>query len=237
MNILGITLARAGSKGLPGKHTRILGGKPVIAWTIEAAKASEYLADYVVSTNDDEIARVVYQYVGVPVLRRPNELCQDTTPTLPALQWSVQILETLLSINTRKTYDYIVEIRATSPLKTTQDIDGIIKTLIESDADSVIGITPLEDHHPARAKYLSPEGYLRDFIPELSTRRQELEPKAYIRNGTVYALKRSALFAPDAKLWGHEKSIGYVLPEERSVNLDTPLDLIVCEALLKKGDR
>lgn len=226
--ILGLTLARAGSKGCPNKHSRLLNGKPVIAWTIEAALKSQYLNNYIVSTNDPEVLKIAESY-GVMVLKRPEELCKDETPTIPALQWSVNCAEHRL----QERFDYIVEIRATSPLKTAEDIDGMIKTLVESDAESVIGITDLGDKHPARAKWLD-NGYLRDFIPERSTRRQELQPDAFIRNGTVYALRRSTLFCDHPKLWGHDKSLGYQMPGERSVNIDSELDFFLCEAMLRE---
>jgi CMP-N,N'-diacetyllegionaminic acid synthase len=130
-------------------------------------------------------------------------------------------------------YDYIIEIRATSPLKTTEDIDGCIERLIETGADSVIGVTALEDHHPARAKWLDERGNIRDFIPEpQSGRRQDLTPKAYVRNGTIYALKRDAVMGVNGKLFGHVNSIGYEMPAERSVNIDTELDWKLAELLM-----
>lgn len=230
--ILAITMARGGSKGVPHKHTRKLEGKPVLAWTLEAVKRSKYIDEYYVSTDDPEIARVAYDW-QVDVLHRPPQYCQDTSPTLPGLQWSVEVVEQIYRIKA----GYVIEVRATSPFKTTEDIDGIIERLMESGADSVIGVSPLEDHHPARAKWLDADGQIHDFIPEPAHgQRKLLEPKAYIRNGTVYAFRREAVMPPDGKLFGHEKSIGYVMPPERSVNIDDELDFALCELLAKRSN-
>lgn len=230
MNILAVTLVRAGSKGCPGKHARILGGKPVIRWTIDSVQGSQYITDYVISTNDEEVAGIAVG-IGVEVLKRPAELCEDSTPTLPALQWTIVAMEAKKGT----VYDYVVEVRATSPLKTTRDIDQCIETLVEGGYDSVIGVTPIpEDHHPARVKWISSRGFIRDFIPEPAAgRRQDLAPKAYVRNGTVYALKRNVLFGDKAMLFGHLSSFGVVMPPERSVNIDTEDDWELCCRLVR----
>jgi CMP-N,N'-diacetyllegionaminic acid synthase len=228
MKILGLTLARGGSKGVPNKHTRLLAGKPLLAWTVEAALRSKYLTEYAVSSDDPKIRKKA-NACGAWSIRRPSKLAQDDTPTLPALHHAVKIAERVFS----ETYDYIIEIRATSPLKTTEDIDGCIERLIETGADSVIGVTALEDHHPARAKWLDEQGRIRDFVPEpQSGRRQDLTPKAYVRNGTIYALKRDAVMGEHGKLFGHEFSLGYEMPAERSVNIDTELDWKLAELLM-----
>ncbi len=228
MNVLGVTLARGGSKGVPNKHLRDLCGKPLLQWTIEAAEKSTLLTDYVVSSDSAAILNLATAKEVIPIWR-PPELAQDTTPTLPALQHAVNTLETILNFR----FDYIVEIRATSPLKTTADIDGMIDLLIKSGADSVIGVTELEDHHPQRAKYLDDRGRIKSFLPEVeSGRRQDMRPKAYVRNGTVYALKRDAVMGEGGKLFGHENSLAYIMPGERSVNIDTELDFKLCELLM-----
>ncbi len=227
MNVLGVTLARGGSKGVPNKHTRDLCGKPMIAWTMEAADKSTLLTDYIVSSDSAAILKIATDSQVIPIWR-PKELAQDTTPTLPALQHAVSTLETILNFR----FDYIIEIRATSPLKTTADIDGMIQKLVDSGADSVIGVTELSDHHPQRAKYLDGER-IKSFLPEVeSGRRQDMLPKAYVRNGTVYALRRDAVMGEGGKLFGHENSIAYIMPAERSVNIDTELDFKLCELLL-----
>lgn len=230
--VLAVTLARGGSKGVPGKHTRDLCGKPMIAWTIAEVQKSLNVDDYVVSSDAPEILKIARK-MGAQVIHRPVELAQDTTPTLPALQHAVGIAEANVGHGFK--YDYIVEVRATSPLKTAEDIEACIDLLDQTGADSVIGVCPLEDHHPARAKWLDRDGYIFDFIPEpVSGRRQDCQPPAYIRNGTVYALKREWVMGVNAKLFGHPESIGYVMPPERSVNIDTELDFKLCQLLMQE---
>ena len=218
--ILAVTLARGGSKGVPGKHTRMLCGKPVIAWTIEEVLKSKLIDDYVISSDDDDILDIALSY-GVKVIRRPSELAQDTTPTLPALQHA---------IDRSMPAEYVIEVRATSPLKTVADIDGATQMLVDTQAASVIGVTEVSDGHPMRLKWITMSGRIRDFIPEPETgRRQDCKPKAYIRNGTIYALK-----APVIKLFGHKDSRAYIMPAERSVNIDTEIDYKLCEILMKE---
>ncbi len=200
----------------------------MIVWTIDAAQRAK-LDDYLISTNDAEIKRIA-RACGVGVIDRPNELCQDDTPTLPALQWSVKEAERI----TGKTYDYIAEIRATSPFKTTDDIDAMVE-ILHRGYSSVIGVTAIpEDLHPARLKWLDEDGLIRDFIPEPARgRRQELSPKAFVRNGTVYALKRAALFGDAARLFGHSHSYGYAMPRERSINIDDEQDWQACKKIVR----
>lgn len=228
-DILFVTLARGGSKGVPDKHIRMLGDKPVIAWTIQAVKKSKHEGDYVVSSDSEEILKIVRRY-KVHSLDRPGELALDTTPTIDALQHAVRHMEVI----NQKPYKYVIEVRATSPFKTTEDIDEAVTVLIERHLDSVIGVTQLEDHHPARAKWLDGDGYIRDFINEPeSGRRQDCLPKAYIRNGTVYALSRDAVMV-QGRIFGHKRSMGMVMPEERSINIDSELDWKMCKLIVSE---
>ncbi len=225
--ILGIMLARGGSKGVPRKNVRLLGGKPLIAWTVETAHRADLDAFYV-STDDAEISEVVAQ-LGAPVIDRPAALAQDDTPTLPALQHAVLEAEE----REQRRAEYVIELRATGPFKTAADVNQVIAWLSASGAESVIGVTPAE--HPARIKYLNAEGYLRSFLPEPeSGRRQDLQPQAYVRNGTIYGFRRDALFGVHARVFGHEKSLGFVMPAERSVNIDTESDFEYAEYLIRR---
>lgn len=227
---LGVTLARGGSKGIPHKNIAPLNGKPVLWYTLDAADKSKYLNDHVVSSDDPAILQVARDF-GAIALHRPSFLAQDTTPTLPALVHAVSTLEEMLNVE----FEYIVELRATNPLKTTEDIDNCINLLIESNADSVIGVTECQEFHPGRVKYLE-DGYIKDFYPEPeSGRRQDLTPTAYVRNGSIYAFPRRSIMGENPKLFGHKRSIGYVMPAERSINLDRPIDLILAEALMKRN--
>lgn len=228
MNVLAVTLARAGSKGVPHKHTRILGDKSVLGWTIEAVQKSELVTRYAVSSDDEAVLGIARCY-GVMAIERPTELAQDDTPTLPALQHAVDFMEQFDGCR----YDIIVEVRATSPFKTSSDIDNAITTLENYGADSVIGVTQLDDHHPSRAKWIDDKGYIRDFIAEpRSGRRQDCHPTAYIRNGTLYVLWRDVLMGDNPRLFGHDKSMAYIMPAERSINIDTEMDWKLCQFMI-----
>lgn len=229
MNVLGITLARGGSKGVPGKHTRDLGGRPVIAWTVEQALLAGTLNDYAVSSDDPQILKAA-EGRGVKLITRPARLAQDDTPTLPALMQAVYVMEDAH----RTRYDYIVELRATAPFKTADDIDACVRLLDASGADSVIGVCRIDDHHPARIKWINDDGYLRDWPgcdEPASGRRQDCKPEAYIRNGSIYALRRDSIMFKDGRIFGHERSLPYIMPAERSVNIDSELDYRLCQLL------
>jgi CMP-N-acetylneuraminic acid synthetase len=130
--------------------------------------------------------------------------------------------------------DIIVHLPCTNPLKTVEDIDGAIQKLIDTGADSVIGMSRILDFHPARAKHLRGDEIV-DFLPEPAHGQSQLyEPKAYIRNGSIYALTRDAVMGPDAKLFGHKKSLAWIM--EGGVNIDEPADLYAAEYLLRQRE-
>jgi N-acylneuraminate cytidylyltransferase len=229
LNILGITLARGGSKGVPRKHLRFLGGKPVIQWTTDTAWDCARLTDYAVSSDSAEIRAACW----CDVIARPAELALDTTPTLPALQHAVREMEARRDVR----YDYVVELRATAPFKTLADIEQVLDKLTTSGADSVIGCVEVGDGHPSRLKMLDDQGRLRDWpgAPENpSGRRQDCVPKAYLRNGSIYAFRRDVLFGPDAKIFGHEFSLPYVMEPEHSINIDTELDFLLAQVIAER---
>lgn len=231
--ILAVTLARSGSKGVPGKNTRIVGGKPLIAHTIEAAKKSRFIDEYIVSTDSREIQTLVESLGAAAPFLRPPELSDDTASSAAALQHAVDWMEDFLGLR----FDYVVEVMATNPLKTVEDVDACIDLLISSGADSVIAVNEVGDGHPARLKKIV-DGRLADFcVPEpLESRRQDLLPKAYIRSGSIYALRRDELME-NGRRYGTYESRAYVLPPERVINIDTEIDLLVAEELLSRRVR
>ena len=135
-------------------------------------------------------------------------------------------------------YDYVVELLCTNPFKTSNDIDEALEMQIETDADSVIAVMPLEDHHPIRIKKIE-DGKIRDFnstlieIPE--SRRQDLKPDAYIRCGSIYSMRRDML--AKGIRYGTEDSRAYILPRERVVNIDEPMDFVIASILMEKENR
>ena len=229
MKILGITLARGGSKSVPRKNIREINGLPLIAYTIKEALKSKYLSRYIVSTDDAEIGDVARKYGAEVPFIRPAEFSTDAASSVSALQHAVNWIE-----NEEKCqYDYVIELMATNPMKTAIDIDLCIEKLINSSADSVIAVHKLEDHHPIRIKKIV-DDRLVDFclkeVPEM--RRQDLSPDAYIRSGSIYALKRNHLMV-DGRRYGSENSRPYILSPSKAVNVDTEIDFLIAEFLLK----
>jgi CMP-N,N'-diacetyllegionaminic acid synthase len=228
LNILAITLARGGSKGVPRKNIKLLNGKPLIAYTIEEALKSKFINTYIVSTDDVEIQEVAISLGAQAPFLRPGNISGDTASSVSALQHAVHWMEE----NTGQQYDYVIELMCTNPTKTVEDIDSCIDMLIKTNADSVIAVHRLEDHHPLRIKKII-DGRIVDFCLKepLESRRQDLKPDAYIRSGSIYALKRDHLMV-DNQRYGSIESRAYILPEERAVNVDTEIDFKIAEILL-----
>lgn len=226
MKVLGVITARGGSKGLPGKNIAPLGGKPLIAWTIEAAQQSRLLTKFIISTDDDCIASVCRAAGAEVPFLRPPELARDDTPTLPVV---LHVLDFLA-----ESFDAVMVLQPTSPLRTHQDIDSAINLLEKNlQADSVISVVAVGDHHPARMKLLE-NGILIDppFAEEVEgRRRQDLVP-LYLRNGAIYLTRINVLREQES--FKGRKCMAYIMPEERSVNVDRPLDLVIAEALLAR---
>jgi CMP-N-acetylneuraminic acid synthetase len=223
---LGVIPARGGSKGIPRKNLRLLGGRPLLAHTIAAAKGSARLTHFVVSTEDAEISRVAVG-LGASVVGRPGELARDDTPSLPVVRHAAEVVERELGH-----FDCVFTLQATSPFRSARDIDDAIALLRESGAESVIGVVRVFDNHPARIKRIR-DGRLVPFdTPEPEgIRRQDLPP-AYLRNGAVYVTRRDVLAR--GSLLGTDQC-PFLMPPERSINIDEPLDLALAEAALAGG--
>lgn len=229
---LAIIPARGGSKGIPRKNIKHLAGKPLIARTIEPARAAGVFDRVVVSTDDAEIADVARQHhADVPFLR-PQALAQDETPTLPVIEHAVQWLKE----NEGVEYEYVVVLEPTFPLRTPEHIKEALALLYESDADSVVSVVPVPGHFKPHWQFLLNDNQtlsvftgeaVRDIIP----RRQEL-PVTYTRNGAIYAFKANLLFQENPTMYG-EKTVGYLMGEEYSVDIDEPDDWDRAEAKIK----
>ncbi len=231
--VLGVTLARGGSKSVPRKNIRLINGVPLIAYTIAEAKRSKYVTRYIVSTDDEEIRQVALRYGAEAPFLRPAHLATDAATSVQAFQHTVAWAEE----DKGQEYEYIVELMCTNPMKTVEDINGAIEKLISTEADSVIGVSKLEDHHPIRIKKIVNDRIVDFCLPETpETRRQDLKPEAYIRNGSIYALRRDILMVQNLR-YGTQNSRPHIMLAERSVNVDTSIDFMVAEILLKQNPR
>ena len=169
--ILGITLARGGSKGIKNKNIKLLNNKPIIYYTIREALKSKFLTSYIVSTDSKDIKIISEKYgANVPFLR-PKKLSTDTSSSSDALKHAVNFMEKL---NNTK-YDFIIEIMATNPLKNFKDIDTIINKLIKTKADTVIAMSKVTEYHPRRLKKIVNDRIV-DIMKE-KKREQKTRPK------------------------------------------------------------
>ena len=229
MKILAVTLARGGSKSVPKKNIKKINGIPLIGYTIREALKSKLITRYIVSTDDIEIKNISESLgADVPFIR-PKNLAGDSSSSVSALQHAVSWVEN----QEKTTYDFVIELMCTNPLKDVHDIDECINKLVASNADSVIAVHKLEDHHPSRIKKIINDKIVDFCVPEiLESRRQDLRPFAYIRSGSIYALKRDYLMQKNAR-YGSENSRPYILNEEKAINVDTQFDFLLAEQILK----
>lgn len=230
VKILGVIPARGGSKSIPRKNIKILQGKPLIAYTIEEAKKSQLLTHVVVSTEDDEIKQISLDYGAEVPFIRPEGLATDSALAVPTIQHAVLKTEEIKSIK----YDYIIMLQPTTPLRKAEDIDSALKTLIESDADGIISVVDVDNWHPMKMKKFKNSGHLIDYEPPpMENPPRQLLPKVYMVNGALYATKRD-IFIEKNTFQGNQ-CLGYIMPPERSVNIDTEIDFQVAEFYIRKA--
>lgn len=228
-NILGVTLARGGSKGIPKKNIYPVNEKPLISYTIEAALKTKLFSPYIVSTDSQEIADVAESYGAAIPFLRPTELSGDTVWSRDALKHAVLECERIYDIK----YDWVVELPCVSPLRNSQHIFDAVNILTTGDYDSVTSVAQMQDKHPVRMKRIV-NGMLQDFCKEFpegeGSRRQDLEP-CYIRNGAIYAMTRDCI-VNDFSRHG-KKCYAFVMDDDSSVNVDTMHDLKLAEIILR----
>ena len=224
--ILAVIPARGGSKGLPRKNLRLLADKPLIAYSIEASLKSEYINRVVVSTEDDEIAEIAKTY-GIEVIRRPIDLAKDDTPMIDV------VLHVLNSMESEYTPNIVILLQPTSPLRDNKDIDEAIKLFLSKDCDSVVGVT---ENMKAYWSFEVKNGYIQPIFGKeyLKKRRQDL-PLLYLPNGSIYITRSSILKRHKSFYWG--KIIPYIMPPEKSIDIDTKMDLLLAEQLIKRREK
>ena len=228
---LAIILARGGSKGVPKKNIRSLGGLPLIAWSIREGLKSRHITRLIVSTDCEDIARIAQEHGAEVPFLRPAELATAEASSNDCLQHAVRVLEA----EEKQCYDYVIELMCTNPLKTVEDIDAVMEKLVSTGADSVIGLARVWDHHPARIKRIEDDRIVDFCVPEvLDSRRQDLTPPAYVRNGSIYAMRRDVLMIQHRR-YGTIDSRPYIFPDERTINIDSEIDWLVAERILAKA--
>lgn len=220
--------ARGGSKGVPGKNIRDLGGLPLIVWTIREARRSAMIDRLIVSSDDEGILAVARSHGAETPFVRPAELARDDTPGVDPV---LHVMEAIKP----DSFDYIVLLQPTSPLRTVEDIDGCIAACLDADLPCVISVTEA-DKSPYYMFNMAQDGLMSPVIPQQSfhTRRQDL-PRVFMPNGAVYVAGCAWLARTRSYLTPETR--GYEMPRERSQDVDGLLDFDICELLLRKAGR
>jgi CMP-N-acetylneuraminic acid synthetase len=231
--ILALIPARGGSKGVPRKNIRLVGGKPLIAYSIETAiRAGHLFHNILVSTDDEEIGDISRQYGAEVPFLRPADLGGDRIPMLPVIRHAVQFVESRDQIK----LDWVFLLQPTAPFRTAEDLENAVALALQGGCDSVISVVQVFSTHPILMKRIENNVLLPFCMEEKEgTRRQDYQPPAYMRNGAIYLSKRDVLINEDS-IWG--KTIRpYIMPEERSVNIDSELDLKLADFMLQEQAR
>lgn len=226
-SVIAIIPARAGSKGLPGKNTRPLCGKPLIAWSIESALKARHVDEVLVSTDGDEIARIAAQFGAQVPFRRPTELAADTATTLSAVEHA------LSHYNGRgRRFDLVVLLEPTSPLREDTDIDRMLERLAAhwDRFDAIVSIGEVREH-PSIMKRLRGEE-IEPYCPELTltTRRQDNAP-AYFPYGVAYIVKATTLL--EEKTFYARRCTYHIVNRYQGYEIDDLHDFLCVEAVMK----
>lgn len=229
MNRIAIIPARSGSKGLKDKNIKELNGKPLMAYSIEAAIESNMFDKVFVSTDSQKYADIAIKYGADASFLRSKENSSDT-----AQSWDVvrEVID-MMQIKGEK-YDEIMLLQATSPLRTAQDIINAIKLLHERKGNAVVSLTEC-DHSPIWCNTLPADGRMDNFDrPEYKDLPRQSLPQYYRYNGAIYLLTNKELYNIEHML--EFGCYAYIMPQERSIDIDTALDFLIAETIMKAGN-
>jgi len=230
--VVGAIFARGGSKGVPRKNLRPLGGKPLVAHAIAAARACRAIDRVVVSTDDEQIAAVARQFGAEVPFLRPTELSGDHAPEWLAWRHLIQNLPPRDGRN----LDVFVSVSPTSPLRGVEDVEACVRTLLAGDVDVVITVRAA-----ARSPYfnmvtIDPQGYANLVIPPKSViHRRQSAPAVYDMTTVAYAARPEFILRADSLFAGRVKAV--VVPEERALDIDTEWDFQMAEFFLAQQQR
>ncbi|QDV08652.1 CMP-N,N'-diacetyllegionaminic acid synthase [Planctomycetes bacterium Poly30] len=224
--VLGLIPARGGSKGLPHKNVLPLGGKPLLAWTVEAALACPAIDRVILSSDDEAIAAVAREYGCEVPFVRPANLATDTAGAIDVA---------LHALDEVPGFDVLVLLQPTSPLRTAEDLARAAEVLDRSGAPSCVSVRPAMEN-PAWMFRLGGASELVPFVDpsQRPARRQDLD-QAYVLNGALYYATTEQLRS--ARSFVTERTVAYVMPSDRSIDIDTAADLARAEAILGAGER
>ncbi len=219
--VLAIMPARGGSKGIPRKNLREVGGKPLIAWTIEEAQKSRYVDRLILSSEDDEIIQVAKNWGCEVPFKRPVELAQDDTPGIAPILNALEVLPK---------YDYVTLLQPTSPLRQADDIDSCLEKCLTTDAKACVSVTEVTEN-PYWMYTLQENGAMHQLVQtnDFFYRRQDL-PKVYKLNGAIYVAESEWL--QKSRSFLSCETMAYIMPVWRSVDIDSESDISNLEIFL-----
>jgi CMP-N,N'-diacetyllegionaminic acid synthase len=217
MRALGVIPARGGSKAVPGKNLRLLGGEPLLVHTIRAAQGADLLDRFVVSTDSDEIATAA-RSAGAEVVMRPPELAADASPTEDALIHALQALDV--------SPEYVVTLEPTSPLRTPQLIDACIELALAEDADAVLTVVE------TRELLGKLDGNVFRHLDQGAPRRRQAREALYRESSTVYVTRTKVLVESRSVL--ADPLYAVIAAEDEAIDINSPLDFLVAEAALRE---
>jgi CMP-N,N'-diacetyllegionaminic acid synthase len=219
--------ARGGSKGLPGKNIKNFCGKPLIAHTIEQARQSKCIDRVIVSTEDEEIAQISLEYGAEVPFMRPMEFARDSSSTVDVLLHAINWLENV----DQYAFDILLLLHTTTPLRSVEDIDKCVALLVEEKADNVFSVTEAHRNPYFNMVEEGKDGFVR-LVKEGCFSTRQAAPKVYDMNASIYVWWKNIL--KEGKKIFLKKTKAYVMPKERSIDIDDELDFRIAEFLRTK---
>lgn len=228
--VVAIIPARGGSKRLPGKNKKVLMGKPLIAWTISTALQTEVIDKVIVSTDDLEIAKISKKYNAEVPFLRPANLSDDKATSYEVIIHSLNYLE-----KHNEYFGYILLLQPTSPLRNKEDINNTFNLLLKTSAKAIVSVCET-DHSPLWSNTLPDDLSMKDFIrPEIKNLRSQDLPNYYRLNGAIYLAEIEYLKQNKSFLGEFTKA--YIMPPNKSIDIDTKIDFELCKILLNENNK
>lgn len=225
-SVLAYVPARMNSKGIKNKNIANLGGKPLLAHSIIAAKNSQYVDKVIINTDSEEYAKIAIEYGAEKPFLRPSELATDTSIEIDSLLYMLNWFE-----KNDKKYDIVIKLQPTSPFRTSEDIDKALEDFISKKATSIISVTK-SPVNPDWINELPENGLMKNFLNQGFDRknRQDLKEK-YLLDGSIFLSDWDSI--KNEKTWYSEKSFAFIIPEERALDIDNEFELKMARGLIK----
>lgn len=222
--IMAVIPARKGSKGIKDKNIKLLKGKPLIAYSIEAGLNSKYIDKVIVSTDGEEIANIAKTYGAEVPFLRPKNLSTDTAKTIDAIVHCIDELKKRGEI-----YDYIVLLQPTQPLRQSWHIDEAIELIFERNEDALVSVSEVRDN-PILIRSIDENGYTKNLLKECSTRRRQDFDIYYRVNGAIYINKINEGFNKSTSL--NDNKLAYIMDSSYDVDIDDLNDFKIAELFI-----